>query len=84
MNDLAVVPKVHRKAKSSFGLIISVMGFTKDAVDEYHSRTPFITMDGADLMCVLEGRIRLDELLIRKKRHANDTGQCYFPVSAMF
>ncbi|QLY30416.1 restriction endonuclease [Nocardia huaxiensis] len=80
----AFAAKVHRKATSSFGLIISVMGFTKDAVDEYRSRTPFITMDGADLTCVLEGRIRLDELLIRKKRHANDTGQCYFPVSEMF
>ncbi|MGV9834301.1 restriction endonuclease [Nocardia niigatensis] len=76
--------KVHRKAKSAFGLFISVRGFTKVALDEYKSSTPFITMDGMDLMYVLEGRIRLDELLVRKKRHANDTGQCYFSVSEMF
>ncbi|MDR7172840.1 hypothetical protein J2W56_006606 [Nocardia kruczakiae] len=76
--------KVRRKARSSFGLFISVSGFTADALDEYSSSTPFITMDGYDLVCVLEGRIRLDELLVRKKRHANDTGQCYFSAKEMF
>lgn len=40
-------------------------------------------MDGADLLCVLDQRVRLDNLLRRKKRHANETGQCFFPVKAM-
>jgi hypothetical protein len=76
--------KVDRKARNTLGLMVSVNGFTKDAVNEYSSRTPFLTMDGADIMCVLEGRIGLDEMLLRKRRHASETGECYFPVSAMF
>ena len=34
-------------------------------------------------MAVLDERIVLDELLQRKKRHANETGECYFPASRM-
>lgn len=73
--------KVERKGKNALGLIISVNGFTQDALDEYSHSTPFIAMDGGDLFAVLEKRVRLDELLRRKKRHANETGHCYFPVS---
>ncbi|MFK0044731.1 hypothetical protein ACIQU4_11580 [Streptomyces sp. NPDC090741] len=40
-------------------------------------------MDGADLFCVLDDRIRLDELLTQEKRPANDTGSCYFPARLM-
>lgn len=72
--------KVRRKGKNALGLFISVNGFTDGAREEYGKRTSFITMDGADLYCVLEGRIALDELLRRKKRHANETGHCYFPA----
>ncbi|NEA65305.1 restriction endonuclease [Streptomyces sp. SID12488] len=72
--------KVRRKGKNALGLFISVNGFTAGAREEYDKRTSFITMDGGDLFCVLEGRIALDELLRRKKRHANETGDCYFPA----
>jgi hypothetical protein len=58
-------------------------GFTKDALDEYEDSTPFITMDGGDLMAILDERIRLDDMLRRKKRHMNETGSCYFPASEM-
>ena len=50
---------------------------------EYGASTPFITLEGGDLMAVLDERIPLDELLRRKKRHANETGECYFPASRM-
>ncbi|MFF5126531.1 restriction endonuclease [Streptomyces syringium] len=72
--------KVRRKGKNALGLFVSVNGFTAGALREYDKRTSFITVDGGDLMCVLEGRIALDELLRRKKRHANETGNCCFPA----
>lgn len=72
--------KVRRKGKNALGLFIAVNGFTAGALREYNQRTTFLTMDGGDLICVLEGRISLDELLRRKKRHANETGDCYFPA----
>lgn len=35
-------------------------------------------------MAVLDQRIRLDELMRRKKRHASETGHCFLPVSKIF
>lgn len=80
----AFAAKVGRKGKNALGLMVSVSGFTADVVQTYGRGTPFITMDGPDLFCALEGRARLDDLLSSKKRHANETGECYFPVSRMF
>lgn len=75
--------KIERKGKNALGLFVSVNGFTKDALDEYNKSTPFVTMEGMDFIAVLDERVRLDDLLRRKKRHANDTGDCYFPASRM-
>jgi hypothetical protein len=75
--------KVRRKGKNALGLFVSVNGFTKDALEQYRESTPFITIDGADLYLALDQRIRLDDLLKTKKRHANETGNCYLPATAM-
>ncbi|MEU0589815.1 restriction endonuclease [Streptomyces sp. NPDC006132] len=75
---------IERKGKNTLGLYVSMSGFTSDALDVYAYSTPFITMDGGDFMAVLEQRIRLDELMRRKKRHASETGHCYLPVSKIF
>lgn len=75
--------KVKRKGRNALGLYISISGFTRDALDEYSDSTPFVAMDGVDLMTVLEGQVRLDDLLRRKKRHMNETGHCFFPASQM-
>ncbi|MGW4034380.1 restriction endonuclease [Streptomyces sp. NPDC004838] len=72
--------KVQRKGKNALGLFVSINGFSSGAVEIYGRGTSFITLDGADVYVVLEGRVRLDDLLKRKKRHANETGQCYFPA----
>ena len=53
-------------------------------IDRYSRGTPFMTVDHSDLMCVLDQRARLDDILRRKKRHANETGECYFPVTRLF
>ncbi len=39
-----------------------------------------ILMDGSDLMAVLEGRIDLILLLMRKRRHASQTGNIYHKI----
>jgi hypothetical protein len=79
----AFAAKVQRKGKNALGLIVSINGLTEDARKAYDRSTPFMTLDGADLVYVLEERIPLDEMLRRKKRHANETGECYFPASRM-
>jgi Restriction endonuclease len=75
--------KVERKGRNALGLYVAINGFTSDALDEYANATPFITMDGMDLMAVLDERVRLDDLLRRKKRHMNETGSCHFPANQM-
>jgi hypothetical protein len=75
--------KVERKGKNALGLFISVNGFTEGVFDTYRHSTSFFAMDGADLMCVLDQRVRLDDLLKRKKRFANETGSCFFPAKSM-
>ncbi len=73
--------KVRRKGKNAVGLFVSVNSFTDALKRTYSESTPFITMDGADIYAVLDGRIRLDDLIRAKKRHANETGSCYLPAS---
>ncbi|MGO1408633.1 MAG: restriction endonuclease [Brachybacterium sp.] len=75
--------KIGRKGKNALGLFVAVNGLSSVAREAHRERTPFITMDGADLYAVLEGRIRLDDLLSIKQRHANDTGSCYHPAMAI-
>ena len=57
--------------------------FSQDSLDEYKTATAFITLDGADFFMILEERVRLDDLLRRKKRYANETGDCHFPATNM-
>ncbi|MEU0049359.1 hypothetical protein [Streptomyces sp. NPDC006309] len=59
-------------------------GFTSDALAIYSLSAPFITMDGGDVMAVLDQRIRLDDLMTHKRKHASQTGHCYLPVSEIF
>ena len=75
--------KVRRKGKNALGLFVSVNGFTQDALDQYSEATPFIALNGTDLYLALEQRVRLDDLIKSKKRHANETGHCYLPASAI-
>lgn len=73
--------KVRRKLENTLGLFLSINGFVEDSVKAYSSgRSLMILMDGADLMAVLEGRIDLVTLLLRKRRHASQTGNIYLRI----
>lgn len=81
LNDFKT--KVDGKARNTLGLCVAVNGFSQGAV-EMHSRpqSPLILMDGTDLMPILEGRIGLDEVLERKRRHAAETGEILFRATS--
>lgn len=73
--------KVSRKLENTLGVFLSINGFSADGIAAHSAgRALVILMDGADLMAVLEERIDFTSLLIRKKRHAAQTGNIYFPV----
>ena len=73
--------KLLRKLDNTLGLFLSVIGFSEDGVKAHSSgRRLMILMDGSDLMAVLEGRIDLVQLLLRKRREAAQTGNIYLRI----
>lgn len=73
--------KLTRKLDNTLGLFCSINGFSEDAVKAHSTgRRLMILMDGSDLMAVLEGRIDLLQLLLRKRRHASQTGNIYLKI----
>lgn len=72
--------KVERKGRNAVGIFVSINNFSSDALAQFATASPFVVFTGEDLYMVLESRVRLDELLRAKKRHVNETGDCYLPA----
>lgn len=71
--------KISRKLDNTLGLFLSINGFSQDGVKAHSTGRPVvILMTGADLMAVLEERIDFVSLILRKKRHAAQTGNILF------
>lgn len=67
--------KVDSKLKISIGLFVTMEGLTPQAIaPEFKS---IIIMDSIDLIAVLDGRVRLPDLLYKKRRKATETGKIY-------
>jgi hypothetical protein len=70
--------KISRRLDNTLGLFLSINSFSPDAIAAHcKGKLLIILMDGADLMAVLEERISLPQLLLRKRRHAAQTGEIY-------
>lgn len=66
---------------NNLGLFLSINGFSEDAVRTHSTgRRLMLLMDGNDLMGVLEERIDLIELLLRKRRYAAQTGNILLKI----
>jgi hypothetical protein len=78
--DLAVfTDKVRTKLENTLGIFLAINGFSPDGVTAHQAGgASIILMDGGDLMAVFEERIDFTSLLLRKKRHAAQTGNIYF------
>jgi len=73
--------KLKRKLDNTLGLFLSIDGFSGQSIDAYSKgRSMMILMDGKDLTAVLEDRIDLKALLLRKKKHAAQTGNIFLRV----
>ncbi len=73
--------KVARKLDNTLGVFLAMNGYSQDGINAHSVGRPnIILMDGSDLMAVLEERIDLVTLLIRKKRHAAQTGEIFLPA----
>ena len=77
----SLASKLSRKLDNTLGLFVSINGFSDNAVNTHSSgRRLVVLMDGSDLMAVLEGRIDLVQLLLRKRRNAAETGNIYTKI----
>lgn len=77
--DLAIfTDKVRTKLENTLGAFLSINGFSPDGVAAHQAGGASIRlMDGGDLMAVFEERIDFTSLMLRKKRHAAQTGHIY-------
>jgi len=76
--------KISGKLKNTLGLFISLDGYSPECTETGSSVVKsMILMDGQDLMMVLDGRIRLNEMIFIKRRHASDTGEIYHRISGI-
>jgi hypothetical protein len=74
--------KVNGKRKNTLGLFVSIDGFSSESTQTTsNDLRSLILMDGMDLDAVLTDRIKLDDLLYRKRRHASETGSIYLSVN---
>jgi hypothetical protein len=75
------VSKIGRKLYNTLGLLLSMSGFTPNAIDKYSDRrATILLMDQYDFQAVLEERIDFVEMLRRKRRHAAETGSIFFQI----
>lgn len=80
----AFAAKVKRKLDNTLGVFLSMNSFSPDGVAAHSATRPSVVlMDGADLMAILEERMDFVTMLIRKKRHAAQTGNIYLKVHEM-
>lgn len=83
--DLAIfTDKVRTKLENTLGVFLSINGYSSDGVAAHQAGgASILLMDGGDLMAVLEERIDFTSLMLRKKRHAAQTGQIYLTYYQM-
>lgn len=77
--------KIGRKFENTLGLFISISGFSEEAVFQLKISPDkrVLLMDGGDLIAILEERITLSDLLMRKRKEASQTGNIYLTYRDM-
>ena len=76
--------KLARKLDNTLGLFLSINGFAPAALEARSAtREVLLLMDGEDLLAVLESRIGFRDLIMRKRRHAAQTGVTFLSVREM-
>jgi len=73
--------KVESKADNTMGVMLSISGYSSVAINEASGKkTPLLLLDAAHIYLYLIGGMKFDEILIRIRRHASQTGESYLPA----
>lgn len=74
--------KVNDKADNTMGIMVSMAGFSKIAINQASGRrTPLILMDYSHIYLVLGETWSLPEVISRIRRHASQTGEAFLSAS---
>jgi hypothetical protein len=74
--------KVESKADNTMGIMLSISGYSSVAITEASGRrTPILLIDAPHIYLFLIGSMKFDEILMRIRRHASQTGESYLPAS---
>lgn len=74
--------KVTSKADNTMGIMVSISGYSSVAIDEASGeKTPLLLMDHSHLYYVLNGIMKMGDVIERLRRHASQTAESYLPVS---
>ena len=72
--------KVNEKADNTMGVMVSMSGYSKIAIQQASGRkTPIILMDYSHVYLALGGMWTLPEIISRLRRHASQTGEAFLP-----
>lgn len=76
--------KIQGKFKNTCGLYLSLDGYSPESTKtDSPIVKAIILMDGADLMQILDGRIKLNDMLYIKRRHAAQTGEIFYRITSI-
>lgn len=76
--------KVIRKADNTMGILVSMSGYSKTAIQEASAdRTPLLLLDHGHLYLALGGIMSFAEVVERVRRHASQTGEAYLSAAQL-
>ncbi len=76
--------KVETKADNTMGVVVAMSGYSSVAIQEASkSKSALLLIDFTHIYMVLDGRITVEDLIRRVRRHSSQTGQAYLPASEL-
>lgn len=74
--------KVDDKADNTMGIMVSISGYSSVAVRQASGRkTALLLFDAMHLYLFLAGTLSLQDVILRVRRHASQTGEAYLPAA---
>lgn len=74
--------KVESKADNTMGIMLSISGYSSVAINEASGKkTTLLLLDAAHIYLYLTGSMKFNEILMRIRRHASQTGESYLPTN---
>jgi hypothetical protein len=78
----SILARVRGKADNTMAILISISGYSSVAKTEAsHDKTPLLLFDHAHLYMLFGGSMKLDEMIIRARRHSSRTGAAYLALA---